>query len=217
MVYESGSERYTVAFVHALTSPFLATEPSELEAAESALARMAGLFRGLAVDHARALVALALDKPHEAVPLLHRAVQFCLNVTFRPAAVWAALDLLRAWLQHRTDDLEPVGVCSLHAEATAIASELAMGWALFQLTELDVPVATMKSNQPALSLPDDLTAREVEVLQTLAAGKSNKMIADELFISRSTVATHVVNIYRKIGAANRVDAAAYAKRKGLAG
>ena len=62
---------------------------------------------------------------------------------------------------------------------------------------------------------DDLSQREVEVLRLLAAGQSNREIADALCISLNTVATHVRNILAKTGAANRTEAAAYALRHGL--
>jgi class 3 adenylate cyclase/DNA-binding CsgD family transcriptional regulator len=62
---------------------------------------------------------------------------------------------------------------------------------------------------------DDLSQREVEVLRLLAAGKSNRDIAEALYISLNTVATHVRNILTKTGTANRTEAAAYAMRHGL--
>jgi DNA-binding NarL/FixJ family response regulator len=61
----------------------------------------------------------------------------------------------------------------------------------------------------------ELSQREVEVLHLLAAGKSNRDIADTLCISLSTVATHVRNILGKTGSANRTEAAAYALQQGL--
>jgi DNA-binding NarL/FixJ family response regulator len=61
----------------------------------------------------------------------------------------------------------------------------------------------------------DLSQREVEVLRLLAAGKSNREIADALCISLNTVATHARNILAKTDAANRTEAAAYALRHGL--
>jgi DNA-binding NarL/FixJ family response regulator len=63
--------------------------------------------------------------------------------------------------------------------------------------------------------PEDLTDRELEVLRRIALGASNKRIADELFISLSTVATHIRSILRKTGAANRTEAVAQARRSGL--
>jgi pimeloyl-ACP methyl ester carboxylesterase/DNA-binding CsgD family transcriptional regulator len=61
-----------------------------------------------------------------------------------------------------------------------------------------------------------LSARELEVLRLLAAGRTNAQIADELVISQNTVIRHVSNIFAKIGAANRAEAAAYATRNRLA-
>jgi DNA-binding CsgD family transcriptional regulator len=55
-----------------------------------------------------------------------------------------------------------------------------------------------------------LSAREVEVLDLLASGTSNQGVADELVISLNTVERHVRNIYVKLGAANRAEAAALA-------
>jgi DNA-binding NarL/FixJ family response regulator len=66
------------------------------------------------------------------------------------------------------------------------------------------------------SAPDDLTAREAEVLRLIAIGRSNADIATVLSISLNTVATHVRNILAKTGCANRTEAAAYAMRRGLA-
>jgi len=60
-----------------------------------------------------------------------------------------------------------------------------------------------------------LTARESEVLRLVAAGRSNREIAAELFISAKTASVHVSNILGKLGAASRTEAAAIAHREGL--
>ena len=62
---------------------------------------------------------------------------------------------------------------------------------------------------------DGLTPREFEVLLLIATGKSNRDIAQELFISFHTVTNHVKNILGKTGSANRTEAAAYAIVRGL--
>jgi len=67
----------------------------------------------------------------------------------------------------------------------------------------------------ALTAIDVLSQREVEVLRLLATGKSNRDIADILYISLNTVATHVRSILTKTGTMNRTEAAAYALRSGL--
>jgi two-component system, NarL family, response regulator LiaR len=63
--------------------------------------------------------------------------------------------------------------------------------------------------------PEALTVRESEVLILLAHGKSNKEIASKLFISETTVKTHVSNILMKLGVASCTQAALHAVRIGL--
>ena len=63
--------------------------------------------------------------------------------------------------------------------------------------------------------PDHLTAREVEVLRLIAAGRTNLEISRELVLSLRTVARHITNIYGKIGARSKSDATAYAIGHGL--
>ena len=63
--------------------------------------------------------------------------------------------------------------------------------------------------------PDGLTNREVEVLRLVSTGRSNRDIAEELFITTNTVANHVKNILSKTSSANRTEAAAYAVQHGL--
>ena len=60
-----------------------------------------------------------------------------------------------------------------------------------------------------------LSRREGEVLTLVAAGKTNRAIAAELFISEKTVARHVSNIFTKLGLSSRAEATAYAYKHGL--
>jgi DNA-binding NarL/FixJ family response regulator len=64
--------------------------------------------------------------------------------------------------------------------------------------------------------PDDLSAREVDVLNLVARGLSNREIGQRLHLSEHTVANHVRSILRKTRTANRTEAASYAHRTGLA-
>ncbi len=57
---------------------------------------------------------------------------------------------------------------------------------------------------------EELTEREEEVLVTVARGRTNAEIADELHISLSTVKTHLASLMRKLGARNRVEIAMWA-------
>ena len=63
--------------------------------------------------------------------------------------------------------------------------------------------------------PGGLSRRESEVLTLVAAGKTNRAIATELFISEKTVARHVSNIFTKLGLSSRAEATAYAYKHGL--
>jgi DNA-binding NarL/FixJ family response regulator len=65
-------------------------------------------------------------------------------------------------------------------------------------------------------LPDGLTQREVEVLREIAAGLSNREIAERLVISEATVKTHVNNIFSKANLRDRAQAVVYAHHHGLA-
>lgn len=64
-------------------------------------------------------------------------------------------------------------------------------------------------------LPDDLSAREAEVLALIAAGLSNTEIARELVLSNATIKTHINHIFAKIGARDRAQAVHYAFHHGL--
>jgi pimeloyl-ACP methyl ester carboxylesterase/DNA-binding CsgD family transcriptional regulator len=66
------------------------------------------------------------------------------------------------------------------------------------------------------ALPGGVSPREADVLRLIAAGKSNRQIAEALTISVHTADRHVRNILIKIGAANRAEAASFAVRHGLA-
>ena len=83
-------------------------------------------------------------------------------------------------------------------------------------------VTRMSGNgeKPALrphetTMLEELSARELEVLQLLAQGRSNRGIGEALFISDRTVQAHLTNIYAKMGVTTRLDAVLMAIRRGL--
>jgi ATP/maltotriose-dependent transcriptional regulator MalT len=67
----------------------------------------------------------------------------------------------------------------------------------------------------AKQLYDPLSERELEVLTLLASGRTNSEIARDLFVAVGTVKSHVNNIYRKLGAANRAEAVTQAREMNL--
>jgi len=60
-----------------------------------------------------------------------------------------------------------------------------------------------------------LTSREIEILSLVAAGNSNKIIADQLSISEETVKGHVKSILSKLGANDRTHAVTVGLRRGI--
>jgi non-specific serine/threonine protein kinase len=75
--------------------------------------------------------------------------------------------------------------------------------------EPDVPAAR------SAAATHGLTARELEILRLIAAGRVNREVADELFISPATVARHIANIYRKLDIDSRAKLTAFALQQGL--
>ena len=74
----------------------------------------------------------------------------------------------------------------------------------------DVARAQSLSGKAAAKPTGGLTARELEVLHLVATGKTNRVIAADLFLSEKTVARHVSNIFTKLGLSSRAAATAYA-------
>jgi ATP/maltotriose-dependent transcriptional regulator MalT len=88
--------------------------------------------------------------------------------------------------------------------------------ALARRARLDLaPHTPAAAAAPAPAAQLGLTPREAEVLALVAAGRSNRQIAQALFISPRTASVHVSNILAKLGVAGRVEAAAIAHRLGL--
>ena len=74
---------------------------------------------------------------------------------------------------------------------------------------------TDQSQPPQLEARDELTSREIEVLELVVEGAKNREIAAALSISENTVKIHLRNILEKLHLQNRIQAAVYAVRQGL--
>jgi DNA-binding NarL/FixJ family response regulator len=151
-----------------------------------------------------ALLAAALRRPREARALFEEALEFNVRMD-APALVARVQADYAAFLLQGDRPADQALARSLLAQARAAATRLGMEALLRRIASLGEAGAG----------PEDLTDRELEVLRRIALGASNKRIADELFISLSTVATHIRSILRKTGAANRTEAVAQARRSGL--
>lgn len=74
---------------------------------------------------------------------------------------------------------------------------------------------TLLSQKAGVGQPGGLTARELEVLGSMAAGKTDKEIGQQLSVTASTVKSHIRTVFNKMGTTNRCQAVALAMRIGL--
>jgi DNA-binding CsgD family transcriptional regulator len=124
-----------------------------------------------------------------------------------------ALTLL-AFAELRLAERSDTTVPTVLEEARGICSDLGAAPALARADALAAQLSDRRQITPVY--PAGLTRREAQVLGLLAAGRSNKEIAAELFLSERTVERHITNVYRKIGTHRRTEAMAFALRHGLA-
>jgi len=101
--------------------------------------------------------------------------------------------------------------CRALGDTESAAMELDAARDVFEtlgaLPDLRLLTALEEAAAPAVG---GLTAREVEVLRLVAAGKTNRAVAADLVISEKTVARHLSNIFDKLGVSSRAAATAYA-------
>jgi DNA-binding CsgD family transcriptional regulator len=116
-----------------------------------------------------------------------------------------------------TEDLRLAQRTAVELEAAPLRRliEALAARARIPLGEPTPPDGAGDDGEAALRLPSPLTRREREVLVLLAEGRSNRQIANTLFISESTAGVHVSNILGKLGVSGRTEAAAVAFRAGL--
>lgn len=122
-------------------------------------------------------------------------------------------------LRAAANELNRLGVVHEGARARHLLSAAcsALGdhdTAEMERTAADAMLASLRP-APVARDAGDLTDREVEVLVLVAAGKTNRVIAQELFISEKTVASHVSHIFTKLGITSRSAATAYAYDHGF--
>lgn len=167
------------------------------ELAELAAGREPGLLRAIAAQ-SRGAVLLAEGDAQAALEALRDACQAWRDMDAPYEAAQARMLIAvacRALDDEDTADLE----C---AAAREVFEQLGAGPALARLDELS------RKRPRQTDLP--VTARELEVLRLVAAGKTNRDIAEVLVISEKTVERHLGNIFTKLGVSNRVGATAYA-------
>ncbi|MFD8812383.1 AAA family ATPase, partial [Streptomyces sp. NPDC059627] len=138
-----------------------------------------------------------LDRPYDLARVRRRLAQALLEAATGEDERDRATELLRL-----------AGAVADHLGARPLAEAVAL---LAQRARLTLtPRASRRALDPAESL--GLTSRERDVLRLVSAGRTNRQIAEELFISPKTASVHVSNILGKLGVAGRGEAAAVAHR-----
>jgi|SRR4029077_19306976 DNA-binding NarL/FixJ family response regulator len=187
-----------------------------------------GFRRMLEDDRAITIVGEASDG-NEAVRL---ALELRPNVTVMDCAL-PGISGIEAVRQIRAKNPEAtILMLSMHSEDTLVRQALeagARGYILKNAMDLDLTSAVKRAAEgkmvldPQLVKPDalkgeresGLTPRELEILQHIVSGKSNKEIAAELNLSANTVAVHRANIMDALGIHKTAELVVYAIRNGL--
>jgi DNA-binding CsgD family transcriptional regulator len=158
--------------------------------------RFESAMLGAMVAHARGAVHLAQGDPRAALGPLRVALE-----------IWQQLEA--PYEVARTREL--IGLaCRALGDDEAASLELDAARATFEVLEATPDAARMAAlTAPAGTSPHGLTARELEVLRLVAAGRSNREIAAQLVISEHTVARHLQNIFAKLDVTSRTAAAAF--------
>jgi len=178
----------------ATVRPLLAELAAVAEAFESgSLGAMAGYAQGA--------LALAEDRPGDAVPALRTALQRWRELGWPYETARTQVLLGRALRGLGDEESAAAELRDARRALAALGAEPAA-------REVDRLLAPGP-------LPGGLTAREAEVLRLVATGRSNPEIAAALFLSEKTVARHLSNIFTKLDVTSRTAAAAYAFDHGL--
>lgn len=195
---------------HAQNRPTLLAAAAEIflasgdpAAARAAVDELAGIAGVVDTPYLRALAAYALG----AVLLAESDAEGALAHLRRAVAAWHELNA-----PHDTARTRVLIARACRSLGDAAGAELELGAARAAFQELgarpDVERLSAEDGRPGA--PGGLTARELEVLRHVAAGLTNRSIAEELVISEKTVARHLSNIFTKLDLTSRAAATAYA-------
>ncbi|MGW2421838.1 helix-turn-helix transcriptional regulator [Streptomyces sp. NPDC001709] len=143
-----------------------------------------------------------LDRPYELARVRHRLAAALLAADSGEDERDRAVELLRL-----------AAAVAAYLDARSLADAVARLAQRARLTLTRAPRQALAAADPAAAL--GLTSRERDVLRLVSAGRTNRQIAEELFISPKTASVHVSNILSKLGVSGRGEAAAVAHRLGL--
>ena len=190
----------------------MAVQQDDSEAAAEQYAALESVHHmtpGIHADRLLGLLAQTMGRLDEAAAHFEDVLAFCRKARYRPELAWTCHDY--AALRRAQGQTERA--LMLLEEALAISTEFGMRPLTERVVGLNEAIEAQPGKAPAY--PDSLTEREVEVLRLIAAGNSNREIANDLVLSVRTVERHITNVYGKIRARGRADATLYALAHGL--
>lgn len=168
----------------------------------------------IAADFDVPLLRAVAGEAHGAVLLAEGDVKSALSALRRAWMVWQEIEApyeaarVRVLIGHACRELGDTDAAEMELEAArTVFRELG--------AVPDLARAEAFSRVAAPSTTGGLSAREAQVLRLIAAGKTNRRIANELFISERTVERHVSGIFMKLDVSSRAAATAYAFEHGL--
>ncbi len=203
---ESAAPLNRVKFLPAFVEIMLAK--GSIDAAAEASAELARISKdygsgilGAIAYHADGLVAHARGDAQAALPLFRKAFSIWQNVGAPYIAARIRMQIAAACLALGDNESAQMELDA----AKSVFDEIGAGPDLKRLEGLRSPPAKRSANH-------GLTGREIEVLSLLAAGSTNRAIANDLGLSTKTVDRHVDNIFNKLGVSSRAAATASAYR-----
>ena len=174
---------------------------------------MAGyLVVAVSVDRILGLLAKTLGDIDQAISHFEDASEFLRPGDIRPEIAWNCYDLAGTLLLRNTSG-DRQHASELLDETVKLADEMEIGILKQKAVSLQDRLGTRQTR--SLDNPGGLTQREIEVLQLISGGRTDREIGEELFISVKTVGNHVSNILNKTDSTNRTEAATFAARNGI--
>ncbi|MEE8046519.1 MAG: response regulator transcription factor, partial [Dehalococcoidia bacterium] len=163
-------------------------------------------FRTISPDRVLALLAKTIGNNELAKTHFEEAITFSSHANYGPELAWIYHDYASMLIESGGNTNFRKSI-SLINHALIETDRLGMDFLGEKLRSMKVDLT------PYETRPDDLTEREIEVLNFISKGSTNSEIARAIFVTENTVATHVASILSKTGTANRTEAAAYAAEK----
>ena len=165
----------------------------------------------LAADRLLGSLAHGAGQASRAIDHFEDALAFCRRSGHRVEMAWTMFGYSKALLDVRRGDHQKKAAVLLE-ESDDLSRQLGMQPLTAAIAEF-----RRRFGLRLVRKPVGLTNREIEVLELLSVGKTNKEIGGALSISTNTVAIHVARVLSKTGSSNRTEAASYAARNHLVG